>query len=117
MVNVAAEVPGTVRIQIVSTTNVEFSRTSYVAVAKMVQTNGDLNQPLIEFAGRPAIIGPQFLPHVVGFIEFAVIKIFHSLEIPRLIFNRLHHIHRSSFNFMVRRFCSQCTVHYTLAEG
>jgi len=65
---------GQIVLQVFATTVIELLRAARIAIAKMVQANGDLNQPLKELARGPLVVGPEFLPNVMRLEELALIK-------------------------------------------
>ena len=85
-IKINANVMRPIGFQVFCRTVIQFLRPANVAVAKMVQTNGNLNQPLIKLPRRPLILLPQFFPDLVRLEEFALVEILRALDVPRVEF-------------------------------
>src|SRR5262245_30147827 len=65
LLDVEAFIFWAVIVQVAARAVVELSCAADVAVAKMMEANGDLDQALIEPPRRALRVGPQVLPHFV----------------------------------------------------
>src|SRR5262245_20981295 len=66
---------GQVRLQVAAAAEVQLLGPADVAVAKVMQTDGDLNQSLVKLARGATIIGPQFFPNFMGLEEVALVEV------------------------------------------
>lgn len=76
---------GSVLLQVGAATAIQFSCAERIAVAKMMQADGNLDQPLIETAVGVLAIQPKLLPHLVRLEEFAGVESAEAFQIPRIV--------------------------------
>src|SRR5262245_21175225 len=76
---------GAVILKIPTAAEIEFFCTADVAVAEVMQANGNLNQPLIKAPVRTLRIGPQLLPNLVGLKEVARVEVLDTFQITRVV--------------------------------
>src|SRR5262245_19226621 len=85
LVEIQPLIHGPIIFQIAAATEVQFLRAANVAVAKVVQADGDLNQPLIEPPRGSLRVGPQLFPHFVRLVKVALIEVLNPIQIARII--------------------------------
>jgi hypothetical protein len=71
---------------------VKLNGAARVSIAEMMQTNGNLDQALIELSRRALVLGPEFLPNFVSFEEVALVEVLDAFEVPRIVLlgRRIH---------------------------
>lgn len=84
-VEIQVEILWPVVFQIAAAAMVEFFRAADVAIAEMMQADGDLNQALIEAAWRSLSIGPEFFPNFVGLEKITLVKVFDALQVTWIV--------------------------------
>jgi hypothetical protein len=69
---------------------VEFAGTADVAIAKMIEGYGSLDETLIKLSGRPAVFRPEFLPDLMTLVIVALVEFLDSLKIEGLVGGGVH---------------------------
>lgn len=85
LVQVDAILVRSVRSQVSDATVIEFPRAVNVAVAKMMQANGNLDQPLVKLSHGSLVIFPEIFPGFVRFKEISRVEVADSSEKTRVV--------------------------------
>lgn len=85
LVQVDAILVRSVRSQVSDATVIEFPRAVNVAVAKMMQANGHLDQPLVKLSHGSLVIFPEIFPGFVRFKEISRVEVADSSEKTRVV--------------------------------
>lgn len=85
LVQVDAILVRSVRSQVSDATVIEFPRAVNVAVAKMMQANGHLDQPLVKLSHGSLVIFPEIFPGFVRFKEISLVEVADSSEKTRVV--------------------------------
>lgn len=85
LVQVDAILVRSVRSQVSDATVIEFPRAVNVAVAKMMQANGHLDQPLVKLSHGSLVIFPEIFPGFVRFKEISLVEVADSSEKARVV--------------------------------
>jgi len=85
LVQVDAILVWSVRSQVSDATVIEFPRAMNVAVAKMMQANGHLDQPLVKLSHGSLVIFPEIFPGFVRFKEISRVEVADSSEKTRVV--------------------------------
>jgi hypothetical protein len=63
----------------------QFSGAADVAISKMVERHGRLDQPLVELPRCAAVFRPEFLPNLVAFVIIALVELLDAREVQGLV--------------------------------
>ena len=85
LVQVDAVLVRSVRSQVSDATVIEFPRAVNVAVAKMMQADGHLDQPLVKLSHGSLVIFPEIFPGFVRFKEISRVEVADSSEKTRVV--------------------------------
>ena len=85
LVQVDAVLVRSVRSQVSDATVIEFPRAVNVAVAKMMQADGHLDQPLVKLSHGSLVIFPEIFPGFVRFKEISLVEVADSSEKTRVV--------------------------------
>ncbi len=77
--------PGQELLQVVAARYVDFLCSTEVAVRKMLQGDGDLDDALVKLAIFSPILGPEIFPDFVRLEKLAVVEKLDSLQVERVI--------------------------------
>src|SRR5262245_30664680 len=80
LLEVNTQMRGAVVVEIAPAAVIELDRPASVAVAEVVQADGDLDQPLVELPRRALVIDPQLFPNFVRFVEVALVEVLDALQ-------------------------------------
>lgn len=92
LIDIDPFMPRSIFVEIAGAAVEQFLRATRVAVTEMVQTNSNLNEPLVELSRWSGILGPQFFPYLVRFIEVAAIEVLDPLEITVVVVGFVRHV-------------------------
>lgn len=71
--------------QVSDATVIEFPRAVNVAVAKMMQADGNLDQPLVKLSQGSLVIFPEIFPVFVRFKKVSLVEVTYSSEKARVV--------------------------------
>jgi len=74
-----------IRFQVAATGYVHLFSSMQVAVAKMVQGHGRLNETFEKISSRATGLRPKLLPHFVGLEKLTLVEVLNALQIARIV--------------------------------
>ena len=77
-------------VEVGAAADIQLAGPADVAVAKVVQGYGRLNQPLIESPSRDEFFGPERFPDLVALEEVTDVEMLNALEVERIVFDGWH---------------------------
>jgi len=83
--NIQSKVLPAVSLQVATTGVIQLSGAQRVAIAEVMEANGNLDQTLIEATRRIFAIKPKFLPNFMGFEKIAPIEFPDSFQVARIV--------------------------------
>ena len=95
--DIEPQMPGSKELEIPMDAFVELAGTANISISKMIERNCGLDQSLIIFSRRTAVLGPQFLPDFMALVVIALIEFLNPGEIEQFVLFRFTHDFHSSF--------------------